>query len=119
MAHRFTYIAGPMSGYEDHNFPAFHVKAAQERAKGYDVINPAELDEDAGDLTQPWDFYLRRDIRLLADCDRIVLLEGWDRSHGANLEVSIAMALGFEIVHPDGTVTRFPPAGERTTKGNK
>lgn len=96
-----TYIAGPMTGYEDYNFPAFYAKAAEERANGCTVINPAELDDQSEDgLDLPWDFYLRRDLRVLADCNRIVLLPGWEKSKGANLEVHIGKELGFEIVYP-------------------
>lgn len=108
---RKSYIAGPMTGYKDYNFPAFYAKAAEERAKGYDVINPAELDDADGDLTKPWDFYLRRDLIVLAECNRIVLLDGWEKSKGANLEVHIGRELGFEIVYPSGRVIRYTPSG--------
>lgn len=106
-----TYIAGPMTGYEDYNFPAFYAKAAEERAKGHTVINPAELDDADGDLTKPWDFYLRRDLRVIADCNRIVLLPGWEHSKGANLEVHVGRELGFEIVYPSGRTVRYSPSG--------
>jgi hypothetical protein len=96
-----TYIAGPMTGYPEFNFPAFYAKAAEERAKGHVVINPAELDDQAEEgLGLPWDFYLRRDLKVIADCNRIVLLPGWTRSKGAQLEHTIAQALGFQIVYP-------------------
>jgi hypothetical protein len=108
-----SYIAGPMTGYKDYNFPAFYAKAAEERAKGYDVINPAELDDLDGDLTQPWDFYLRRDLVVLAECNRIVLLDGWEKSKGACLEVHIGKKLGFEIVYPSGYKRSYLPAGAK------
>ena len=37
------YIAGPMTGKKDHNFPAFEAAAKRLRDKGHFVINPAEL----------------------------------------------------------------------------
>lgn len=114
-----TYVAGPMSGYKDYNFPAFYAKAAEERAKDYTVINPAELDDDDGDLTRPWDFYLRRDLRVLAECNRIVLLDGWENSHGANLEVHIGKALGFEIVYPSGETVQYDPVGQRALEAHR
>ena len=40
------YLAGPMTGIEDLNFPAFHAEAARLRALGYTVINPAEINAD-------------------------------------------------------------------------
>lgn len=37
-----VYIAGPMSGIEDFNRPAFHEVAQALRAEGHTVLNPAE-----------------------------------------------------------------------------
>lgn len=106
-----TYIAGPMTGYEEFNHPAFHAKAAELRAAGETVINPAEHDSEIG-LDQPWDVYLRRDLVLLAEhCDKIVLLEGWENSKGACLEWTVGKQLGMTIVYPDGMVVEHQPAG--------
>lgn len=106
-----VYIAGPMSGYADFNHPAFHAKAAELRAEGYEVINPAEFDAEIGP-DQPWSTYLRRDLVLLAEeCNRIVLLPGWEASHGASLERYVGEKLGMEIVYPDGHVEQAAPAG--------
>lgn len=106
-----TYIAGPMTGYPEYNHPAFHAKAAELRASGEEVINPAEIDAEIG-LDQPWDTYLRRDLILLAEhCDKIVLLEGWEKSKGASLEHHVGEKLGMTITYPDGTVVDNSPAG--------
>lgn len=40
------YLAGPMTGIKDLNFPRFHGEAARLRALGHQVINPAELNAD-------------------------------------------------------------------------
>lgn len=106
-----TYIAGPMSGYPDFNHPAFHAKAAELRAAGEDVINPADFDAEIGP-DQPWDAYLRRDLVLLAEkCDKIVLLPGWEKSKGATLERLVGAKLGMTIVYPDGRTVKEEPAG--------
>jgi hypothetical protein len=108
-----TYIAGPMSpssfGLEetppgwDWNHPMFHRIAAVYREAGHEVINPAEVDAEAGDAGEhAWDFYLRRDIKILADCDHIVMLPGWINSKGARLEHHIAEELGMEITYLEG-----------------
>lgn len=89
-----TYISGPMTGLPEFNFPAFHAKAAELRQAGVDVINPAEHDE-APDL--PWQVYLRKDIKMLMDCDTIHMLPGWRKSRGARLELLIALKLGFAV----------------------
>ncbi len=107
-----TYIAGPMSGIKDYNYPAFNAKAAELRAQGEEVINPAENDAEIGP-DQPWQVYLRRDLILLAErCDKIVLLPGWENSKGASLERLVGAKLGMTIVYPDGTAIREDPAGQ-------
>jgi hypothetical protein len=93
-----VYIAGPMSGLPEHNFPAFHQAAERWRAAGYEVVNPAEHDAECG-TEMPWDFYLRRDLKLLTDCAGIVLLVGWWSSRGAILENHVARALGLTVFH--------------------
>ncbi|HEX6940219.1 MAG TPA: DUF4406 domain-containing protein [Longimicrobiales bacterium] len=90
------YLAGPMSGIKAHNFPAFHARAAELRVQGYDVVNPAELDD--GDASKPWEHYMRRDLALLVTCDAVALLPGWQASRGATLEVHVANALGMPVL---------------------
>lgn len=85
------YLAGPMSSLPDFNFPAFHEAARQLRAAGYEVVTTAECCDDT---SQPWDYYMRRAIKALVDCDAVALLYGWDASRGARLELHIAQGLG-------------------------
>ena len=85
------YIAGPMTGLPDFNFPAFNDMAAILRGLGYHVENPAEHGVVDG---AEWADYLRYDIARLATCEALVLLPGWPWSRGALLEVHIAKALG-------------------------
>jgi hypothetical protein len=92
------YISGPMTGYPEFNFPAFTAKAAQLRAEGKTVISPHELPGEELDMS--WDWYLRRDLKALVDCTHVVLLDGWEHSRGANLEVHVARALGMTIIDP-------------------
>jgi len=90
------YLSGPMTGHPDLNFPAFHAAAAELRAKGHTVINPAEKqDEVKPGMT--WEDYMRQDIRLMMDCDAIHMLPGWRGSRGARLELHIAKELGFAV----------------------
>lgn len=97
---KVVYVSGPMTGLPDFNFPAFNAAAASLRAKGHQVVNPAELDvQDAGKPMQ-WSDYLRRDIRALMDCEAIYMLDGWANSKGARLEHHIAQQLGLEILGP-------------------
>ncbi len=89
------YVAGPMSGYEQHNFPLFNHYAARLRSLGYDVVNPVDINPDPG---TPWEECMKKDIVQLLTCDSVAVLPGWECSRGASLEVSIAKALGMPVV---------------------
>lgn len=97
-----VYIAGPMTGIEDFNFPAFHAAAAHLRANGYEVVNPAEVNPDT---TLTWEQCMRLDIPQLCTCDAIALLPGWENSRGARLECHLAEALGMPQVRFGHAVT--------------
>lgn len=89
-----VYVAGPMTGYTDHNFPAFNKAADKLRSQGYTVFNPADHGVVEG---ATWEDYLRFDITKLIQCDTIYLLEGWENSKGAQLELLIAQKLNMKI----------------------
>ena len=73
------YIAGPMSGWPDNNYPAFNAKAEELRAEGWAVENPAENPvPECG----TWLGYMRMALRQLALCDAIYLLAGHETSRG-------------------------------------
>lgn len=91
------YVAGPMRGIPLYNFPAFDAAALALRKRGYDVVNPAELDRVAGthEHTDPLpDGFLReamkRDLSAICDCDGIALLDGWEKSQGVGVERHLA-----------------------------
>ena len=95
--HPYTYVCGPMTGYPEFNHPEFNRVAKMLRDKGLKVVNPAEMDKV---FNQPWDWYLRRDLAVIAKkVGRVVLLKGWQNSHGANLEKYVAEHLGCEIIY--------------------
>lgn len=91
-----VYISGPMTGLPEFNYPAFHAAEAEWAAAGWEVLNPARNAD--GDTTHPWAFYIRLDIPLVLSADAIAMLPGWENSRGANLERTIAEALGLPIL---------------------
>lgn len=97
-----VYIAGPMEGYENFNFPAFNAAAERLRDLGYDVRNPAANGDinaaDPNKATKPREWYLKRDLEWLLECDMVLVLEGWEMSRGARMEVQVARNLGLRIV---------------------
>lgn len=90
------YVAGPMTGLPDFNFPAFHAAADRLRSLGHHVENPADHGVIDG---HEWADYMRMDIGQLVTCDAIFLLPGWEKSKGATLERHIAQALGMPVLH--------------------
>lgn len=86
------YVAGPMRGYPEHNYPAFFEAAGKIRTAGHVVYNPAE--HDAGALRAN----LASDLAWIGlVADGIVLLPGWESSLGANAEVALARAIGIPV----------------------
>ena len=99
-----VYLSGPMKGYPESNFPAFNAFAAALRARGHEVVNPAEIDpgmpqpeEDSPDWQAFYLACLRADIKALCDCQAIALMPGWERSSGAHLELHIAHRVGLQV----------------------
>lgn len=92
------YIAGPMTGLPDFNYPAFHAEAARLRAQGFHVENPAENPAPA---CGSWAGYMRLAIAQLVTCDAICLLPGWSTSRGASIEHGLAVHLGLAVMYHD------------------
>lgn len=103
------YIAGPMTGHKDWNFPAFFEVETQLIALGHDPVNPAHNDgatvqealESAGSPespNNPWRWYMRRDLPHVLEVDALCVLPGWQKSKGASLEVTVAKAIGLPIM---------------------
>jgi hypothetical protein len=90
------YLAGPMTGYTEHNFPAFRQAAERLRSLGYDVLSAHEVLHDGKPGDQAglsWTRYLRDDLVELLRCDAIAVLPGWTASKGARLEMNVALGV--------------------------
>jgi hypothetical protein len=84
-----VYLAGPMTGHPDFNYPAFNAEAARLRALGLTVSNPAE-----NPIEETWQDYMRTAVAQLVKCDVVALLPGWEKSRGARIENGLAVSLG-------------------------
>lgn len=98
------YVAGPMTGHPDLNFPAFHAATAELRAQGHQVENPAEINADQ---KAQWLDCMRLDIARLVTCDAIYMLPGWVNSRGARLENMIAVSLDMLVLHAQPSCSRW------------
>jgi hypothetical protein len=91
------YISGPMSGMSNDNFPAFNEMARKLRMLGFPVLNPADFGNNP-EIT--WADCLKRDIAILGHAEAVILLDGYERSKGAALELDVARGLKLVIVSP-------------------
>lgn len=90
-----TYIAGPMTGIDDYNKPAFDWAAKGLRERGKVVINPAT--NFGGNQTIEHKQYMRYSIHQLLICTDIYMLKGWMDSSGARVEYEVALSLGLAV----------------------
>lgn len=94
-----VYIAGPMSGLPEHNFPAFHAAAEELAAAGFPVVlDPARY---APEPSFTWADYMRRALPDVLRAELVAVLPGWYRSRGACLEIFLARTLGVPCRHID------------------
>lgn len=93
-----VYVAGPMTGLPQLNYPAFHAVAEVLRRIGYEVESPAENDAP---VSGEWRDWMRLGLTQMLRCDTVATLKGWKKSKGARLEVQVASALGIPVVTAD------------------
>lgn len=102
------YIAGPMSGIPEFNFPAFFAAQKLLEAQGWKVFNPADKDQEAGldpeavrkgddvlAIAKGFDFReaYEWDVLKIIHGDGIYMLKGWEKSPGAFGEWAVAKAM--------------------------
>ena len=104
---RRIYLAGPMTGLPEFNFPAFAKAAAELRAQGHFVFSPSENDFTRyGDdfLDHPERFNLRETVVddllwISRMAQAIALLPGWENSKGVRAEKAVAEWLGLAVMY--------------------
>lgn len=101
-----VYLAGPMRGIDQFNFPAFFGAADALSRAGHEVISPARRDIEAYpdfdyttnslaglDLRTAFSW----DVQQVLECDAVALLPGWQGSRGASIEAAIAQTIGTPV----------------------
>lgn len=106
------YVSGPMTGYPGDNRAAFAAATKRLRAAGHQVVDPTEMDmayNDAGNvgdgsLSPLWRMFIARDMSIIlsSQFDRIMVLDGWEQSRGARMEVMAAVMCGTRVVDEGG-----------------
>ena len=106
-----VYVAGPMTGRPDLNYPAFDTAAKHLRGYGFAVENPAENEQP--NPTPTWEDWMRLGLTQMLRCNSVLLLPGWHTSKGAVIEARIALDLGLLVI--DGETGAALPADHAVT----
>ena len=97
------YIAGPMTGYDEYNYPVFKYAADRLEYYGYDVHNPCDNDKILKKQVAipTWRDYMRASIKQVLEADGLAVLNDWGLSRGARLEVDLAHTLQLPVMPVD------------------
>ena len=97
-----VYLSGKMTGLEKSEYERiFDVAEKHYLSCGFQVINPCHLSElvlaEKPDAT--YEDFMKEDLKALAGCTHIAMLENWEASDGAKREKAEAERLGLEIMY--------------------
>lgn len=87
------YVAGPMTGLPDFNYPAFRAATLRLLLRGYEVEDPSTNADQGTDYAS----YIRMGLLQMLGCDGIALLPHWGASRGVLLELTVAQAIGIPV----------------------
>lgn len=90
-----------MTGLPEFNYPRFNKVAKRLRNAGYKVYNPAEITGDDG---WSWEDYMKNALKMMLECDLVIVLESYESSRGANIEINLAKELGMCIITEKGII---------------
>ena len=91
-----VYISGAIAHHDmEERRRAFADAARFLNLKGYEPVNPFDNGLPA---EAHWRLHMRADIALLLGCDYIYMLQGWELSKGAKLELDVASSCGISVM---------------------
>ena len=103
------YISGPISNDPYHR-EAFDKAELYLSNLGYKVINPLDIPEKQFNGPDKdiklWNYFMRKSIKLLMDCDQIYMLEKWEESRGAKIEHQLATDLSMPRMYEEEDIER-------------
>lgn len=115
-----VYIAGGITGYKkaevERTFDDAKKRLMLCGWREENIVCP--LENDLG-WEGTWGEHMKADIKLLATCGAIYMIDNWQKSRGASIEHGIAVATGMQVIYqhfPDeyitflagGNVERYP-----------
>ena len=91
------YKSGPITGTTD--YMERFAKAEKELTEqGYSVVNPAKVNAQLPEDTS-YEEYMKMSFCMLTMCDGIYMLDGFEKSCGANREYGYALAKDMIIMY--------------------
>ena len=97
-----VYLSGKITGLEKSEYEQNFRKGAEfYKACGYSVVNPCVLAlmVQRTKSNPTYEDYMQADLKALAGCTHIAMLEGWETSPGARREKAEAERLGLEVMY--------------------
>ena len=91
------YLSGKMTGLEKEVYEKnFQQAELFYRACGYEVVNPCHISAEVlkNKPNADYEDFMKADLKALAGCTHIAMLEGWETSNGAKRERAEAKRLG-------------------------
>ena len=112
MTRRVLYVSGPVTGMPDDNREAFEAAADELAACGY-IARIPHWDVRPG---EKWPAAMRTTLMaILAQADGLAMLDGWERSEGAQLEANVARSLMMPVKTVSQWDARMPAKRGRKT----
>lgn len=96
-----VYISGPVTGNKDYK-EQFGSMSYLLKREGHGAVNPVQIMEPVRGVLD-YKTILQADLDLLEGCDAILLLPGWQDSHGACKEYDKSVRLGIKIYRTEST----------------
>lgn len=92
------YVSGKITGlYLPDAIKNFKETSKKLEKLDFEVINPMELVKKQNGWK--WIDYMKKDIKLLIECDAIFMMDNWVNSKGAKIEHDLAIGLGLKCFY--------------------
>ena len=96
------YLSGKITGLEKSVYEKnFQQAELFYRACGYEVVNPCHISAEVlkNKPNADYEDFMKADLKALAGCTHIAMLEGWETSCGAIREKAEAKRLGIVVIY--------------------
>lgn len=94
------YVSGKMTGVENYNRERFNEVSEKLRNDGFAVFNPGEI---IGRDDWSWSDYMRVSLTGMLASRALYVLDGYETSKGANIEIELAKNLDMHIIYENDT----------------